>query len=249
MVKRAAAVLLILIMIAGYSLAEIQLKANTPGQKSLQSYIINVNAFLRENGEFVINRVFEQYDMIAELGITSAPDAETPEGVTVTVYLYYGSINYLILRVNDAARFPKIAAAFRQALNPQTMTKEESLKIPADRAAKAVRNPADSFADEVEEEKLNGTSPREFYAYYPNQYHDGVNWIQLMIIFPLEGFWDEEAGIISNETEEKTPYRENDQDEEYDGYYSMDDYSHLETFTTPTPEPDSAAMEYDDFFK
>lgn len=249
MVKRTAVVLMILIMIAGNSMAEIQLKENTPGQTSLKTYISNVNTFLEENGEYVINKVFEQYDLIAELGITTNPDAEMPEGVTITVYLYYGSINYLLLRVNDTTRFPRIAAAFRRALNPQTMTKEESLIIPTERTEKAMRNPADSFADEVEEEKLNGTSPREFYAYYPNQYHDGINWIQLMIIFPLEGYWDEESGIISNETGETTPYRESDQDAEYDGYYSTDDYSHLETFTTPTPEPDSAAMEYDDFFK
>jgi 2-isopropylmalate synthase len=33
--------------------------------------------------------------------------------------------------------------------------------------------------------------------------------------------------------------------EAYEGYYSKDDYSHFDIFTTPTPEPDSAAAEYD----
>jgi len=249
MVKRIAALLLALVLMTGGSLADLKLKEETPGQKSLKTYIGNVNQFLAENGEFEINQVFEQYHLITEMGITTMPDSEMPEGVTVTVYLYYGSINYLILRVNDAARFPAIAAAFRRALYPLTMTKEESLKTPTERARKAIQNPADSFEDEVEEEKLNGTSPREFYAYYPDQYHDKVNWIQLMIIFPLEGSWDEETGIISNAEEASSPYRESDQDAEYDGYYSTDDYDHLQTFATPTPEPDSAAMEYDEVFR
>ena len=249
MVKRIGALLLVLILITGSGMADLKLQEDTPGQKSLKTYISNVNEFLAENGEFEINQVFEQYHLIAEMGITTMPDSEMPEGVTVTVYLYYGSINYLELRVNDASRFPRIAAAFRRALSPKTMTQEESLIIPTERARKALKNPSDSFEDEVEEEKLNGTSPREFYAYYPNQYRDGVNWMQLTIIFPLEGYWDEETGIISSDDAETVPYRESDQSTEYDGYYSSDDYSHLETFTTPTPEPDSAAMEYDNFFK
>ena len=31
------------------------------------------------------------------------------------------------------------------------------------------------------------------------------------------------------------------------GYYSSDDYDHFEVFTTATPEPDSAAAEYDEW--
>ena len=241
--------MLALILLTGNSFADLKWKENTPGQKILKTYITHVNEFLAENGELEINHIFEQYDQIAELGITTMPDAEMPESVTVTVYLYYNSLHYLLLRVDDAARFPRIAAAFRRALNPNTMSKEESLETPTARSRKALQNPADSFEDEVEEEKLNGVSPREFYAYYPNQYHDNVNWMQLLIIFPLEGYWDEESGIISSETEEDKPYRESDQDAGYDGYYSKDDYEHFETFVTPTPEPDSAAAEYDEFFR
>jgi len=71
----------------------------------------------------------------------------------------------------------------------------------------------------------------------------------LMIIFPIKGYWNEETGITDNESEPKTPDRDSDQDAEYDGYYSTDDYEHLRIFTTATPEPDSAAAEYDDFYK
>ena len=70
-----------------------------------------------------------------------------------------------------------------------------------------------------------------------------------MIIFPIKGYWNEETGITDNEASPKTPDRDSDQDAEYDGYYSTDDYEHLRIFTTATPEPDSAAAEYDDFYK
>ena len=36
-----------------------------------------------------------------------------------------------------------------------------------------------------------------------------------------------------------------DADQDYEGYYSRDDYNHFEVFSTATPEPDSAAAEYD----
>ena len=250
MVKRICALLLaLLLLMAGSSLADLKLNGSTPAQKSLKTYLENVNAFLAESGEQEINHIFDQLKTVVELGITSSQDAYEPEDVTVTVYLYTGSINYLVLRVNDAGRFPKIAAAFRRALNPQTMTQEEALKMPAQRAKKAVQNPTDSFEDKVEEEKLNGINFREFYAYYPNQYRDGVNWIQLLIIFPQEGYWNEETGIIDNESKPKTEDREEDQAKEYDGYYSVDEYEHLSITVTPTPEPDSAAAEYDGFFR
>ena len=250
MVKRICALLLALLLLTtGSSLADLKLDESTPAQKSLKTYLDNVNAFLAESGEREINHIFDQQKTVVELGVTSSEDAYEPEDVTVTVYLYYGSINYLLLRVNDANRFPKIAAAFRRALNPQGMTQEEALKTPADRTRNAVRNPTDSFEDKVEEEKLNGVNFREFYAYYPNQYHDQANWIQLLIIFPQEGLWNEETGITDNEAQPKIPDRENDQAKEYDGYYSTDEYEHLSITSTPTPEPDSAAAEYDDFFR
>ena len=102
---------------------------------------------------------------------------------------------------------------------------------------------------EKEQEILNGERPQSFYAYYPNQYHNGENWLQLMIIFPLDGYWSEESGVINDEDQPRTPDRDSDQDKEYDGYYATDDYEHLRVFTTATPEPDSAAAEYDEFYK
>lgn len=247
MVKRICALLLVLLLLTGSSYADLKLRDSTPAQKALKTYLNNVNGFLTESGELEINHIFDQQNTVVELGITSSEDAFEPEHVTATVYLYYDSINYILLRVDDPNRFAQIATAFRRALNPKTMTQEEAQRTPRERAKKAVQNPSDSFEDTVEEEKLNGTDFREFYAYYPNQYRDGVNWMQLLIIFPLNGYWNEETGIVDNEAGPKTQDRDSDQDAEYDGYYSTDDYEHLRIFTTPTPEPDSAAAEYDQF--
>ena len=249
MVKRICGLLLALVLLTGSSYADLKLRDKTPAQQALKAYMTDVNTFLLENGEQEINKIFDQLDSVVELGITGSEDAYEPEDVTVTVYLSSDGIYYLLLRVNDALRFPRIAAAFRRALSPETITPEEALKTPTARAQKAASNPTDSFEEQVEEEKLQGTSPREFYAYYPNQYHNGENWLQLMIIFPLDGYWNEESGVINDEAQPKTPDRDSDQDKEYDGYYATDDYEHLRIFTTATPEPDSAAAEYDEFFK
>ena len=40
-------------------------------------------------------------------------------------------------------------------------------------------------------------------------------------------------------------FRSQIDDPEYEGYFSTDDYTHLEVFTTATPEPGSAAAEND----
>ena len=255
MVKRIAALLLVLILAAGSSLADLKLKDNTPAQKMLQTYIGNVNTFLAENGEMELNRIFDQQNTEAELGITTTEDDYEPD-VVVDVYMRYDSLYYLVLRVNDAGRFPAIAAAFLRALNPETMTREESLKVPAERAQKAAANPDNSFVDhefdiyaEKEQEILNAEKPQSYYAYYPNQYHNGENWLQLMIIFPMEGYRNGEDGIISDEAQPKTQAPDEGQDAEYEGYYASDDFEHFRVFTTATPEPDSAAAEYDEFLK
>jgi hypothetical protein len=199
-----------------------------------------VNTFLIEQGEQEINTRFEMYDQLAVLGITAAPNAETPEGVEITVRLTYDSINSVQVRVDETARFSVIAAAFLQALYPETMSAEEAIRVPAARAKKAQENPGNSFEDEVEE--LNGTSPRMYYAYYPDQYHDGVSWMQMTIIFPLAGYW-EGTGVVDGATPTKGPDTYSGNDKEYDGYFSEDDYRHYEVFMTATPEPDSPAGE------
>lgn len=241
MVKRLAVMLAAaVLLLPGISTASGNWKDNTPGQKILREYITDVNTFLIERGEQEVNTCFEMYNQLAVLGITTAPGAETPEGVEITAKLTYDSINSVEVRVSEAARFPVIASAFLQALYPETMTYEEALRVPAERTKKALSNPENSFEDVVEE--LNGTTPRTYYAYYPDQYHDGISWMQMTIIFPLAGYW-EGTSVISGETPTKGPDTYSGNDREYEGYFSEDDYRHYEVFMTPTPEPDSPAGE------
>lgn len=242
MVRRIAALLsvLALLVCAGSGQADMAWKTDTPGQRALKAYIEQANVFLAEMGEQPVNSLFEMYEKLAALGITFREDSEEPEGIEISVSLLYETINSLVLRVNDPGRFPVIAAALIQALNPQTISREDALRTPRQRAEKAVKNPGNSFEDAVEE--LNGTQPRIYYAYYPNQFRDGVSWLQMTIIFPLEGTWDGN-GTDTAVSATKAPDTWSGNDANYDGYFSSDDYTHYEIFTTASPEPDSAAAE------
>ena len=175
-------------------------------------------------------------------GITSEPEAEVPENVEITAKLFPETVNSLQVRVSDVSRFPRIAASFIQALSPETITREEALKAPTNRMQRAASAPETSFEDQVED--LNGTVPYIYYAYYPNQYHDGVSWLQMTIVFPLEGYWDGRGTVTGSEVT-RGPDNYSDHSEDYEGYDSDDDYTHYEIFSTPTPEPDSAAAELD----
>ncbi|MBQ3278144.1 MAG: hypothetical protein IJG94_03185 [Clostridia bacterium] len=242
MVRRILAVLagLAVLLVAAFGAADLAWQADTPGQQALRAYMDRVNVFLQEMGEQPVNSLFEMYKQLATFGITAREGADEPEGVEISVSLLYDAINSLVLRVNDPGRFPVIAAALIQALNPDTISRESALSVPQERARKAAKNPQNSFEDPVEE--LNGTQPRMYYAYYPNQYRDGVNWLQMTIIFPLEGTWDGSSTTTAAETT-KAPDTWSGNDANYDGYFSSDDYTHYEIFTTATPEPDSAAAE------
>jgi len=233
------------LLLASGAGAEIRWKEETQGQKLLKTYVETANRFLESQGEQPVNSLFEMYRNFAVFGITRLNDAETPEGVEITARLFEKAIDSLEVRVSDLGRFPRIAAAFLQAMTPDTTTMEESLRVPAERAAKAAASPQNSYEEELEE--LNGTAPRVYYAYYPNQYQDGVSWMQMTIIFPMEGYWDEYGGVINNPVVTKGPDTYSGNSEDYEGYYSRDDYSHLDVFTTPTPEPDSAAAELDPY--
>ncbi len=249
MVKRIFALLLILVMIAGCGIAdELPLRDSTPGQKMLKNYMSRVNDFLVENGDYEINRVFDETDNVVELGISSAPDNYEPEVVGVTVYMRYDGIHYMLVRVSDVNRFPRVAGAFIRALSPDTITKEQAMATPAERAQKVISNPSDSFVDyefdkyaDKNTEILNGEKPQITYAYYPDQYHDGKNWLQMMIIFPMPEYWDQGDGVIMKVETTDPPFDE----EGEGGYFAENRLVTMEANPTPTPEPDSAAMEYD----
>lgn len=258
MVKRIVLLLLALTLIVttGSSLAELKLRDTTPAQKMLKTYMENVNNFLLENGEMPINKIFDQTNSVVEMGITLTDEAFIPEGVTVTVHLYYDQLWYMLVRVNNEnlARFPQIAGAFVRALNPQTMSQAESMKTATARVQKVYQEPNTPFEDyrydkyeDRETSILNGERPQTYYAYYPDQYKENprVDWIELMVVFPLTPYWNAETGVITDSGEVDTrKYLDENGQAIPDSSFADDEsgnYAHIELYATPTPEPDSAA--------
>lgn len=245
MVRRiAAALMAAVLLLPAAALAALKWSEETPGLVLLKEYTENVNEILTEAGESPVNTLFSNFPAETVMGITLEDDAEIPDSVEITVELTYESLRILELRVSEIDRFPVIAAAFIKALYGEGMSWEDALRIPKERAKRAAEDPGSSFEEPVEE--MNGTIPRTYYAYFPDQYRNGVNWMQMTLVFPMAGSWDGEGLILGTEDEgivDRLPEEEANPD--YDGFFSADDYSHLEVFTTATPEPDSAAAEYD----
>ena len=241
MVKRIIALLAALLLVSSAG-AGLKWREDTPALKMLKTYTENVNRLLAENGEQPINSLFANYPSETVMGITAEDDAEIPETVEITVEMTYDNLWSLELRVSEIDRFPVIAAALIRALYGDAMTQAEAIATPEKRAARAKQDPAASFEEPVEE--MQGTIPRTYYAYKPNQYRNGVNWMQMTLIFPMAGAWDGE-GLITGSEEQRGQAPPEDADPDFEGYYSQDDYRHFEVFTTATPEPDSAAAEYD----
>ena len=238
------ALALMLALGGGPGLAEVAWPEETGGQRQLKAYAEQADRFLKEQGEPGINSLFEAYPGFEVFGITDQPDAEVPGSTEITAWLFRDAINRLEVRVSDMARFPRIAAAFIQALSPERTSREEALKEPNKRMQRAAASPETSFEDSVE--ILNGTVPYIYYAYYPNQYQDGVNWLQMTIVFPLEGYGGDGTYLTGSEAT-RGPDTYSDHSSDYEGYDSKDDFTHYEFFLTPTPEPDSAAAEFDDW--
>lgn len=234
MVKRLCALIGALLLLPVAALGDmIWPEPLTPGQQNLKSYVERVNQNQSQQNRGWVNSIFECYSTFAVLGMTTLDMAEIPEGVELSFTLENDSLDTLQLRVNDPTRFAALAASCIQAASPTAITLEEALKDPTAYADKAIKNPANSFEDEIID--LNGMTPRVYYAYYPNQYKDGVNWLQMTLIFPLPGADD--AAVFTTETPPPL-----DQDAEHP-VYDYDGGTHFEIFTTATPEPDSPAME------
>ncbi len=240
---RLTALLLCLLLAAGAARADLAWPAQrTAGQEQLRLFVEQANAELTAQGERPINSLFECWPGLAVLGITAADGAEIPEDVEITVTLSQDSVDRLELRVSDSRRFPIIAASLIRAASGGVMTAQEALREPKLYAARVQKDPEDSFADPVLTDK--GDTPRTYWAYYPNQYGNGVNWLVLTLIFGRE-----DAGAVKTtplpEAEERTS-----SDDSYDywsGYGFPAATEGMEQFSitvTPTPEPDSAVYPY-----
>lgn len=238
--RKLAALLLALMMTATTALAEMKWpKLTTAGQEQLRAYIARVNDNLTGQGQPVVNSIFECYETFVTMGVTAQDNAEVPESVEMTFLLNAEGLQRLQLRVSDPGRFSAVAAACVQASSPTAITLESVLTDANLCLQRTLDNPYTAFEDEVN--TIQGASPRVYYAYYPNQYADGVDWRQMTLIFPLPGSADAPLALTP-----EPPIAVNADGNEV---YSMntrtyeEEYQHLEVFLSPTPEPDSAANE------
>ena len=244
-IRRIFLLLTVLLLSFSTAFAGIVWPEETTGQKVLKNYIERVNEYLIQQGETPVNSIFEIYHLLAVFGITLSDDASIPEDVEITVRLSDDTLDSLELIVRDINRFPAIASSFLLALFPENSTAaENAAKVPAEKAQQAARNPDTSFGEKVYEGK--GNAPRIYYNYYPDQYGSREKWLVMTIIFPHKDSWDG-YDVLTVTDEEKVYIPDEEIGEAYEGYYSEDDYSHYDVFVTPTPEPDSAAAEYDNF--
>ncbi len=234
--KKLAALLLCLLMMTTAS-AEIEWPASlTSGQAALRNYVDKVNLNLTQQGAGVIDMTYEMYTTFASLGMDGA---DAPETVEMYFLLGDSGLHSLTLRLCDADRFEKVAAACLTAASSST-TLENALALVGSyakvmRQDEASGDMTHSFEEPVEE--LQSDQPRAYFAYYPNQFGDGRSWLQMTLIFARPGSVEGDLALAGMTPAPST------EDIEYEGYFSQDNYSHLEIFATPTPEPDSAAME------
>ncbi len=240
--KKLAALLLCLLMTASAA-AEIEWPASlTGGQAVLRNYVETVNLTLTQTGGGVIDMQYELYSTFASFGMDGAETADTAE---ISFQLGDAGLYSLTLRLCDPDQFGLVASACLAAASP-AITLEDAQALTATYADVLRKdlndkqsNPEDAMTHSFEEpvEPLQGDQPRAYFAYYPNQYGDGRHWLQMTLIFARPGAAAGELGLAGATP---APYYE---DPEYEGFFSQDNYNHLEVFATPTPEPDSAAME------
>lgn len=240
--KKLAALLLCLMLMSA-ALAEIEWPAAlTGGQAALRHYVDTVNLTLTQQNAGVIDMQYELYPAFASLGMDGE---ETPDTVEMQFRLGEGGMHSLVLRSWDADKFQQTAAACLAASTSattleatQALVKNYADILRSDLAsAQADSGSAMTHSFEEAIDELQGDQPRAYFAYYPNQYGDGRHWLQMTLIFARPGSAD---GSISAAGATPPPATST---EEYEGYFSQDNYSHLEVFASPTPEPDSAAME------
>ena len=215
-----------------------------PAVTQLEEYIARVNDDLLQDGAGQIAPCYELYPTFASLGLN---DAELPEHAEITVTMDDGGIVSLVLRMDSTTSFAQIGGALVHETSPNSISLESAVAAVQSYVTRVqtlnTGGNAASFEETVSE--LQGSQTRIYGAYYLNQYGDGVNWIQLTIIFPQAG--SEGSGLLTVETTVPTEEPDNSTGEgdEISGYYPYDGFqdNHLEVFPSDTPEPDSAAME------
>lgn len=256
--KKLAALVLCILMMTSAAWAEIEWPASmTEGQTQLQSFVQRANAAL--DGSGVIDMRYEMYSTFASLGMNGAEMPEDPfasftlpaemyfvmnsEGLhtlqlRMPAAIYYtvdsSGMRYMQVNADDVEAFANVAAACLHAASPTAVSMETALAITGAYASSILAAPSTSFGEDVSD--IQGTQPRAYFAYFPNQFRDNTNsWIQMTLVFARPGSADAPVVVPIS-----TPAPESTEDQVY---LADDNYNHLEVFVTPTPEPDSAAME------
>ncbi len=207
-------------------------------QSEMRAYIEQVNLNLSEMHAQTVNSMFECYPTFAVLGVTGADNAEEAEGIELSFTLGADSMDRVELRVNEPGRFTAIAAAMIQAASAG-LTLEDAQRGPLSYVQRIERDQANhtvqSFADAVMLDR--GESTRVYYAYEYRQDDSAMTWLVMTIIFPRGGIGAAlQVTPLPQATDENSRLSNDDGDEEWVGYQSDDDYSHLEIYVSPTPE-------------
>lgn len=236
--KKLFALLLCAVLLTAVALAEIAWPAGlTPGQTQLKEYIGRVNVALAANGGGAIDVLHLLTPLRASLGMDGIelpddPFAEVDLPAEITFVMGDEGLHSMTLRMQDPDRFALVAAACIHAASPDALPLSSAGAIASAYASKVRSAPWNGFEEPVND--IQSAQPRAYFAYYPDQYKDEHNWLQLTLVFARPG--SAAAPVIVPGT---TPAPD-----AVDGVWlSQDNYTHLEVFTSPTPEPDSAAME------
>lgn len=258
--KRGAALLLAILMMTASALAAIDwLNAPADVHTHLAPYVERVNQALLEMNAGVIDVAYEVYPAFVTLGMDGVtlpddPAADFSLPVELEFTLSEAGLYSLTLRVTEIDRFADIAAACLHGCSPESIPLSSARAIAQSYAAVALNDraalqtdPQGAMTHGFEEEvvDLQGEQPRAYFAYYPDEYNDGVMRLQMTLIFPRPGSTGGPLILSVTPQPDDTGFIDPDADPDYEGYLpeAGDNHNHLETFPTPTPEPDSAAME------
>ena len=233
--RRAALLVLMTMLVCAVAWASGDIDWDTPaaGQdlsgnaavEMLKDYIRRVNETLISSGAGKIDPCYELYPTFASLGLNGAEFAQHAE---ITVNMNATGITSLVLRMDNLTNFALIGGALVQQTSPNSITLDEAVSAVQAYVRKVQESNGNGVVESFEEQPIlsQGTQTRLYGAYYPNQ----------------PGSVD--GGLLLNNDAGPTATPDPDGDE-ISGYFPFDGFqdSHLEVFVTPTPEPDSAAME------
>ncbi len=236
--KRVLALLLGLMLLTAAALAEILWPEElTTGQEQLRSYVTAVNETLSGTGGGAIDVLHLLTPRYASLGMDGIELPDDPFAIVdlpaeISIVFTDEGLYSVTLRMQDPDRFALVAAACIHAVSPAAVSLDSAAAIAGAYASVVRSAPNRSFEETVND--VQGAQPRAYFAYYPNQYQDQHNWLQMTLIFARPGSAD--APVIVPASTPVPTTGDN-------VWLSEDNYTHLEVFPAPTPEPDSAAME------